>query len=221
MPALMVLKFSRRINPGYLKFNKYLRSDLRLNIKIFFEKETTRKTRVFINGKTKEGNTVEEISTRQFMWSDHFGVATSKQVYTKINSIEVETLSIGEKVILSISDYAGEDITSIFPIWNNETSTQRVSHITNRWLVPALMQPFGLPLMPVNKQPKDSDLFNSVDLYLNRFILEGLIKHGQVGLASELYTNFNQCDCKKFKSYLNAFIKVMMLVTDMVLATII
>ncbi len=78
--------------PGLFKINKNLRSELRLNIKILVQNETTRKSRVFINGKTKEGNTVEEISTRQFMWSDQFGVATSKQVYTKINSIEVRVI---------------------------------------------------------------------------------------------------------------------------------
>ncbi|MAT43409.1 MAG: hypothetical protein CL609_13815 [Anaerolineaceae bacterium] len=186
---------------GIYKINKNLRSDFRLNVKIFFEKETTRKIRIFIHGKTKEGNTVEEISTRQIMWSDQFGVATSKQVYTKINSIEVEALSLSEKVIISVSDYAEEDITSIFPIWNNDISSQRVNHITNRWLIPELLQPFGLPLIPVDKQPKGSDLFNNVDLYLNRFILEGLIKHGQLELASQLYTNLMNAVVKNLKLF--------------------
>ncbi len=71
----------------------------------------------------------------------------------------------------------------------------------DRWLIPELMQPYGLPLMPVNKQPQESDRFNSVDLFLNRFILEGLIKHGQVVLASELYTNLMNAVVKNLKLF--------------------
>ncbi len=186
---------------GFYKLNKNLRTAQRLNIKIVNQKESTRKTRIFLHGKTNAGNTVEEISTRQFMWNDRFGVATSKLAFTKINSIEVESLSLGDQVILSVSDYAVEDITSLFPIWNAAISPQRVKHSVDRWLVPALMQPFGLPLVPVNKQPQESDLFNSVDLTLNRFILEGLIRHGQLKLATELYTNLMNAVLKNLKLF--------------------
>lgn len=186
---------------GLYKINKNLRGLQRLNIKIINEKENTRKTRIFIKGKTNEGNTVEEISTRQFMGSDHLRAATSNQVYTKIISIEVENLTQGDQVIVSTADYAVEDITSIFPLWSNDILPQRVKHIKERWLIPELMQPFGLPLVPVSKQPKKSDLFNNVDLYLNRFILEGLINHNQIKLASELYTNLTNAVIKNLKLF--------------------
>lgn len=189
------------LGSGNFKINKILRSEQRLTIKIFNNPDTTRKTVIYIHGKTKQGTTVEEISAKQIGWSDRVGMAASHFVYTKVDSIELANVSADERIEVTTADFTQEDITSIFPLWANNITPQRVKHLIDRWLIPELLQPFGLPYIPVKTQPEESDQFNSVDLIQNRFIIEGLIKHQQLDLALALFENIMQAVIKNLKMF--------------------
>lgn len=186
---------------GSFKVNKKLKSEQRLTIHIRYPSTATRMTRIYIHGKTKNGDTVEEISARQFTWGENIGTASSRSLYTRIDSVEVEMLSEEDHFLIASADYAVEDITGAFPLWSTTIQPQRVKHLIERWLEPELSQPFGLPITPIKNQPKDSDNFNAVDVLLNRFVIEGLIKHEQIQTAAEIYTNLLSAVIKNLKLF--------------------
>lgn len=174
---------------GIFKINRQLRSIQRLVFHLKSEHEHTRNVQIFIHGRTSEGETVEEISARQIHWNGKIGFATSSFAFTTVNKIEFQHFSNYEYTEVSTADFSCIDITNLLPLWAQECSPKRTKSLVDDWINKEFLQPFGLPLVPNNLQPKESDLYNVVDLPINTLIALGLISSGYRDVARTIWSN--------------------------------
>ncbi|PKO17895.1 MAG: hypothetical protein CVU39_05280 [Chloroflexi bacterium HGW-Chloroflexi-10] len=186
---------------GQKKLNKKLRAPQRLCIKINCEAEHTHHMRVYIHGTTIKGRTVEEITTRQIHWSGQIGYATSQHVYQLVKNLEVEKLAQNDHLELRTVDYASADASLLLPLWSRSIDQKKAKALVENWLVPQLLQPYGIPYVPISHQPEKTDIFNSVDFPLNTMIMDGLIEYGFYTQAREIFTNMLSAVIKNLKLF--------------------
>lgn len=172
----------------------------RINLKFLSQKESTQHIRIFIHGNTSEGETVEEISSRQIHWSELTGFATSNQLFSSLISIEVEMMPPGNQVTLYTADFSSCDITSFLPIWAGFADKTKTKKMTEKWLEKEFLQPFGLPLVPISRQPK-GEVYNQVDIIINTMIISGLLDQGFQHSAQFIFENLMRGIVKNLKMF--------------------
>jgi hypothetical protein len=183
------IKLFNKKGSGTIKLNKKLRSIQRLVFHFSSIYEQTRNIQIFIHGKTPEGETIEEISTRQIRWNGDFGFATSSLAYSIIHEIEILNYSELDHTEGFTADFSSIDITNLLPLWSEINSKKRIKFLVEYWILKEYLQPFGLPLVPEKLQPHQFDLYNIVDLPLNTLITQGLINNGYYEEAKTIWLN--------------------------------
>ena len=185
---------------GIIKINKKLRTNQRLVFHFTSPHENTRNIQIFIHGKTPEGETVEEISARQIRWNGKTGFVTSSFAFTSIMEIEIHNISKDETLELKTADFTATDITSLLPLWAEESSPKRTKSLVD-WINDEFLQPYGLPLVPYKLQPEKIDLYNVVDLPVNALVTMGLIECGFRDEAMTLWSNNINAITKNLKLF--------------------
>ncbi len=195
------IKLFKSNGSGTMKLNKKLRTIQRLVFHFTSEYEHTRRIHIYIHGKTTEGETIEEISTRQIRWSGKLGFATSSFAYSFIHEIEIINYSVNDKVEGFTADFSRIDITNLLPLWGEINSNQRMKYLVDNWVIKEFLQSFGLPLVPDKSQPQNSDLYNVVDLPLNTLIVLGLMNNGYREEAKAIWLNNVNAISKNLKLF--------------------
>ena len=185
---------------GSIKLNKKLRTNQRLVFHFTSQHENTRDVKIFIHGKTPEGETVEEISPRQIRWNGKTGFVTSSFAFTTILVIEFQHLLKDEYLELKTADFTTTDITCLLPLWAEESSPKRTKSLVD-WINNEFLQPYGLPLVPYKLQPEKIDLYNVVDLPVNTLVTMGLIGCGYRDEAMTLWSNNINAITKNLKLF--------------------
>jgi hypothetical protein len=137
---------------------------------------------------TKSKGEVETILGHQFQWRTGGLVATSQKIYSRVGRITVRGLEEKDKIIVSIIDTTGEDITLALPMWAQIPDQQKAHALIGRNLMTAdrFDRPFGLPSLPVSPNPEADMVSMSVHFPWNQLIGEGLLAHGFRAEATRL-----------------------------------
>ncbi|MHB8133246.1 MAG: hypothetical protein ACYDH1_03385 [Anaerolineaceae bacterium] len=175
--------------PGKFNIEKKLKLNQRLTFKIFSNQEHTRQIKIILRGKSKDNNLIEEIYPRDIQWYRNIGNYTSKFIYDQLDTLDVFNCLPTDSVEISTSDYTKKDLSLFLPIWAQACEQKRVEKILENILKPEYFQPFGLSIVPISEQPKETDLFNNVDLTMNCLIASGLLQYGYESEAKLIWSN--------------------------------
>jgi len=177
------------IGPGKFNIEKKLKLNQRLTFKIFSQQEHTRQIKIILRGKSNNNDLTEEIFPRDIQWYRNIGNYTSKFIYNQLETLDVFNCLPTDSVVISTSDYTKKDLSLFLPIWAQTCEPKRVEKILENILKPDYFQPFGLSIVPINDQPKETDLLNNVDLTMNCLIANGLLQYGYEKEAKQIWSN--------------------------------
>ncbi len=136
-------------------------------------------------------------------WTSNGGtglaVATSRQLYTRLDEVEISGVDKRDQVSVQVMDFSGEDITLFLPLWAGIPDLQRALALINRTLLAAdrFGRPFGIPACASAasaSRPKAgqtwqwSSTCQAVHLPWNALIGEGLLAYGLREEAAQLTT---------------------------------
>lgn len=174
---------------GLFDIKKKLNNESRLNIRLLSQQEHTRNTRIWIYGKSGDTKLTEEIIPSTIHWYGQHGFYTTRHIFTVIDQMKVVHLSELDSITLTTSDFRQDDLSLAMPLWAGAVDPKRSTLLVERWLIPEFLQPFGMPLVPMSKQPAGNDAFNNIHLILNCFILQGLLQYDYQHHVLKLYSN--------------------------------
>ena len=193
-PAGKTLGRPRRA--GKLALNQSFRQPVRLLVRITLTGEATRRPEVILHGLEGEIPRSERLERGDFQWGTGLAVATSRELYTRLDEVEVSGVERRDLVSVQIMDFSDEDITLFLPLWAGIPDLPRAETLLRQTLLPAdrFGRPFGIPacLLPTpTARQNESDLAigsacQAVYLPWNALIGEGLLAYGLREAAAQV-----------------------------------
>jgi hypothetical protein len=182
--------------PGVLQATHSFRAPVRLLVRIDSKNEATRRPEIVLKGRRDQSDQSEQFERMDFQWGAGTAVATTRQLYTALDSLEVAGLEKRDQVSVWIMDFTREDITLLLPLWAGTSNPRRARTLVTRTLFAAgrFGRPFGIPacIPPVNAaRPRHTDpgaeaACNAVHLPWNVLVGEGLLAYGFREEAAQL-----------------------------------
>ena len=172
---------------GTLAAGQSFKQALRLLVQINFKGENTRRPEIVLHGQEGEMKRSEPLVRTDFQWGPDLAVATSQQVYTRLDEVEIAGLQERDQVSIQGMDFTFEDISLFLPLWAGIPPLEHVQTLLNRTLLAAdrFGKPFGIPACacaPTGRKTRPNLAMNSVcqavHLPWNTLIGEGLLAYG-------------------------------------------
>uniref|UniRef100_A0A7C4PM47 Mannosylglycerate hydrolase MGH1-like glycoside hydrolase domain-containing protein n=1 Tax=Anaerolinea thermolimosa TaxID=229919 RepID=A0A7C4PM47_9CHLR len=159
----------------------------RLIIQVEAASESTRAVVGLISGLDEAGQRIEEpFAPRDFTWSLGRARATTRQVFSRVNQIEVNGVMPEDRVRLVCPDFTLEDLSLFLPLWAGIPEPSRARLLVEKRLLKDFLQPFGLPVCPPARCPAEPVELACVALPWNVLIGEGLLAAGFRQEAADL-----------------------------------
>jgi len=137
---------------------------------------------------TKSKGEVEVIAGHQFQWRSGGLVATTQTLFSSVGRVSVTGLEESDRILISVVDTTGEDITLGLPLWAGAMDKQRAYALIGRNVMMAdrFDRPFGMPSLPLSPDPESETVSMSVSLPWNLLLAEGLLTYGFRAEATRL-----------------------------------
>ncbi len=185
-----------RSGTGKLSPHRSFRQPVRLLVKINFAGETTLSPEVILYGQDGETARSERLERMDFQWGIGLAVATSRQIYTRLDAVEISGVKKRDLVSLQGMDFSNEDITLFMPLWAGVPDLPRARTLIGQTLLAAdrFGRPFGIPACAsgISTTPSNvADRFmdwtcQAVHLPWNALIGEGMLTYGMREEAAQL-----------------------------------
>ncbi len=133
---------------------------------------------------------VEVIAPDQFQWRNGGMVATTRQVYERVERVEILGLTSADHIKVRTLDLTQQDQTLFLPLWAGLSDGQRAQATIGRVLLnpKRFDRRFGIPACATT--PKGADVVcSAVHLPWNHLIGEGLLEYGFREEAARLTMN--------------------------------
>jgi len=176
---------------GPLPLKQSFTRPLRLLLRIDLRGQATRRPIITLAGHSEEIPQAETFERIDFKWGSNLAVATSHNLYTSVEEIEVVGVEERDRISIMIADFAVEDITLFLPLWRALHDSQRAGMLATQTFFSSdrFGRPFGIPACPASifspgrkAAPgiiKEMDpICQAVHLPWNAFIVEGLSNCG-------------------------------------------
>lgn len=186
---------------GIFTISKKFKLSQRLTIRFHSMQEHTRNVKLVLRGEKDNEVLSEEIKPRDIHWFGQDGFYTTCKIFDKLTTIEIFQLPASDSITIQTCDYTRTDLTLALPIWACASDDKKTNTLLEKWLLPEFMQPFGLPMVPTSEQPKQSDQFNTVNLPLNCFLLQGLLQYDYDHIAGQIFSNNISAVTKNLKLF--------------------
>ena len=184
-----------RSGPGNLAPGRSFPQSVRLLVRITFKGEATRRPEIVLHGQDVEAPLSERLERTDFKWGTHLAVATTRQLYTRLDEIEISGVEKRDRVSLEIMDFSHEDISLFLPLWARIPDLQRARTLISQTLFAAdrFGRPFGFPTcLSASRQKRPGMAMDSacqaVHLPWNALIGEGLLAYGLREEAAQVTT---------------------------------
>jgi hypothetical protein len=194
---------SEQIGSGITQLNQSFANPQRLVFRIKTKQETTRNSQITIHGLSPSGkHRVEQIPAERLFWFPGWGTATSEQIYSSIEFVDIQGLGADDSVIISSAGFSTQDITTLLPIWARIPSNERAQTLVEKNITNPnrYWRDFGLPACPDNDVHSENDVCQSVFLPWCALIGEGLISYGYREETGELVTRLMNAISESLKS---------------------
>jgi hypothetical protein len=170
----------------------------RLLLHIFGKDDTRRKFRIILKGKNQKTKIEDVIDYFNVSWLQGRAYFTTIQVYTRLESIEIEGVNDDDRIELFCADHSILDISLLLPLWAQNVSANKAGKIIDRTIAKSFWGKYGLPISPqtnnnwfLAKPPKVIGVWNQM-------IGEGLIHFGRSDMACSLVTNLMEAATRIF-----------------------
>jgi hypothetical protein len=181
---------------GKLALHQSMRQSARLLVRIYLKDEATRRPEIVLYGQDGETPQSERLEHMDFQWGTGLAVATSRQLYTRLDEVEISGVERRDQVSLQVMDFSNEDISLFLPLWAGVPNLQRANTLISRTLLASdrFWRPYGIPTchptMPAARQNESDSAMDStcqaVHLPWNALIGEGLLVYGLRDEAAQL-----------------------------------
>lgn len=133
----------------------------------------------------------ESIEGSALDWVRGQGVVSSRSTFSQLDRVKVDRLSRVYLVDVLTLDTAKEDLTQYLPLWAGGLSTEHASALIARLTDTQIFwRATGVPMVPAtdpNYDPSNADGGGGIWPYWQTLIMDGLIEHGAIAQATELY----------------------------------
>ena len=178
----------RQIGAGELALAQSFPGPVRLLVRIKLIGEATRRPEITLHGLEDAAPRSECLERMDFQWGAGLAVATSRQVYTRLERVEIFGLEPRDQVSIRVMDFSSEDISLFLPLWAGIPAPPRQQALTSRTLFAAqrFWKPFGISTCP-SDLPKTrttaaertiNSTCQAVHLPWNALIGQGLLAYG-------------------------------------------
>ncbi len=181
--------------PGNLAPGRSFRQPVRLLVRITFKSEATRRPEIVLHGQDGDAPLSEHLERKDFKWGTHLAVATTRQLYTRLDEIEISGVEKRDRVSLEVMDFSHEDISLFLPLWAHVPDLQRARTLISQTLLAAdrFGKAFGFPTcISASRQNKPGmptdTACQAVNLPWNALIGEGLLAYGLREEAAQVTT---------------------------------
>lgn len=173
---------------GRIQLKRFYSAPVRLLIRVRTSDKAFRRLAVTIKGQTSRGEHAERLERQDIQWILENTTLTSREVYTRLDDIEITGLKPRDQVTIATIDYTQEDQTLFLPLWAGIPEEQHAWSLINRGLldVDRFYHPFGLSACASVPCPQAEPVCLSVHLPWQQLIGEGLLAYGHHSLAAQL-----------------------------------
>jgi hypothetical protein len=182
--------------PGKLVLNQSFRQPVRLLVRIKLKGETTRRPEVNLRGQEGNSPRSECLERLDFQWGPGLAAATSRQLYSRLDEVEISGLEKRDQVTVEVMDFSTEDISLLMPLWAEIPVLPRAQALISQTFLPAgrFAGQFGIPtcafgtsMTEQNNPDRTIDsACQAVHLPWNALIGEGLLAYGMQEEAAKL-----------------------------------
>ncbi|MEN8172629.1 MAG: hypothetical protein ABFS03_07065, partial [Chloroflexota bacterium] len=170
-----------RQGPGEIYLKQDFDDPVRLVISIIGTGKRSRQTNILIHGINAKGQQrVERIAQEQFHWQFEVSSATSQQVYSQLDYIDITDIDTTEIVQIQTVNYQHPDITLLLPLWAKIPDQDQAALLVDKTICNPnkFWQPYGLPFCPPNDNQTSNSSLAKVSILWNNLIGEGLVNYG-------------------------------------------
>ncbi len=195
-------KLAQRKGPGKLQLGLSFEQAVRLQLRFDVGSDVVLNTNLSVQGKLANGqNIVENIDRKNIRWMPGLGFATTKSLFSQIDSIKVNDLPKKAKMSVFSVDLKKLDQTLLTPIWAGIPEPEQVQKLISKKLTKdkAFHRNFGLPASITRLKKEDSDSIRSVWLPWNVMLMEGLISYQNKKDAQDLFERIMEGIVKTIK----------------------
>jgi hypothetical protein len=192
------ITLGRQSGNGKFALDQSFPAPVRLLVRIKLTGEASRRPEITLHGQEEVVPRSESLGRLDFQWGPGLAVATSGQVYTRLEQVEISGLQSRDQVSIQIMDFSSEDISLFLPLWAGTPALPRLQALANRTLLAAnrFWKPFGLPTCPSGNsktRPTSADrtidsTCQAVHLPWNALVGQGLLAYGMQAEAARLTT---------------------------------
>ena len=186
----------RQSGNGKFTLGQSFPAPVRLLVRIKLTGEASRRPEIILHGQEEADSRSECLGRLDFQWGPGLAVATSEQVYTHLEQVEISGLHARDQVSIQIMDFSSEDISLILPLWAGTPALPRLQALANGTLLAEtrFWKPFGLPACssgnsktrPTSAERTIDSTRQAVHLPWNALAGQGLLAYGMRTEAARL-----------------------------------
>jgi hypothetical protein len=186
----------RQPGNGSLALDQSFPAPVRLLVRIKLTGEASRRPEISLHGQEDAVPRSECLGRMDFQWGPGLAVATSGQVYTRLDQVEISGLQARDQVSIQIMDFSSEDISLFLPLWAGTPAPAHLQTLTGRTLLAEnrFWKPYGLPTCPSDKSKtrptsairRMDSTCQAVHLPWNALVGQGLLAFGMQTEAARL-----------------------------------
>ncbi len=172
-----------------ITLNRSFKTPQRIQIAVEFENENTRPLQASLIGLGIDNEEiVEKIGPGQLTWTSHSAVFTSKQLFSRINELQLIGLTGEDHATIHTIDYTLEDCSLLLPLWASIPNAHRAGKMVQKKITSHYLQKFGISTRPTSSKDQEN-ISTFTHLTWNHFIGEGLLYYGYRDLTVNLIKN--------------------------------
>lgn len=171
---------------GSFPINRVFETATRLNLLITTRQDITRPITIDLIGLNQTGqHTVESIPQAGIIWRDNRCTLTSRQVFSRLESIQITGLAPKDEWQISELDLSQNDLTLFLPLWAGIPSQADAETLVRQTLFTNWLEDASQPLcmFPPGKSPTGID---EMHLPWNALLIDGLLRYGFIAEADQL-----------------------------------
>ena len=185
-----------------MTINQSFDQPVRIFIRLQTKDNTPYSPDIFIYGLSASGKgRVEHVEGNEFTWHLGRGYFTSKQIYSKIDRLDVQNFKKGDVIEIYRIGYNYQHQSGLLPLWASMINSSQAKILVEKTLINPnkFWLPFGLPSC-ANPFSEETSTCQSVNLPWNELIGEGLINYGYIDFATELIMKIMPAIIQNLKS---------------------
>lgn len=168
---------------GVFRKRRSFRAPARLLLQVESADQNTRPVQITLNGENETGKLIEKISARDMSWTSGRALFTTKNLYRKIERIEIQGLTPNDRLVLRTADYTQEYLALLLPLWAAIPDHKQAQSLIESAL-PRYLTDNGLSNLPLPASGPPA----TIHLPWNCLLAEALLAYGYRQLAADLFT---------------------------------